>query len=257
MRTKAILIVSVGSSHLEVLNKTTNKLEQKIAEKYPDYKVCQAFSGGFILKKMKELKADTFFCVEEMLEMLAAEGIEEVIVQPTYIISGRENDRLREIVQNYKDKFKKIVKGKPLFHVKEDYQKTLEAILEAAALEEEEALMLIGHGTNHHANTEYQNLEYTAYIQGSRNVFVSTLEGHKKTAILMRKLQITGCTKVRLMPLLFVAGKHAKNDIAGEENSWKSRLTEAGYAVAPMLVGLGELEKIQDLFIEHLEEVME
>lgn len=254
---KAILIVSVGSSHLDVLDKTTNKLEKKIADRFPEYRVCQAFSGEIILKKMKELAADTFYSVEEMLDRLAEEGIEEVIVQPTYIISGQENDKLRDMIKQYKNRFKTIRKGKPLLSVKEDYQKTLEAVLEEAALEEGEALLLVGHGTEHHANTEYQNLEYTAYVQGNRNVFVATLEGHQKTNILMRKLEITGCSKVRLMPLLFVAGKHAKKDISGKENSWKTKLEEAGHEVVTTLTGLGEIEKIQDIFMEHLEAAME
>lgn len=251
---KAIVLVSVGTTHLKVLDRTTNKLAEKIKERFPEYEVHQAFSSERILKMMQEKQPDTFCSVDDMLEKLLAEGVREVIVQPTYIISGQEQERLCALVKDYKeaDQFDLIRMGHPLLVAKEDYQKVLEAILEIADLKEDEVLLLVGHGTNHHANTEYQNLEYTAYVQGHRNVFVATLEGPQKLNILMRKLEITGCKKIKLMPLLFAAGKHAKNDIAGKENSWKNRLEEAGYEVEPLLIGLGEMDKVHDLFLEHL-----
>lgn len=255
---KAIVLVSVGTTHLKVLDRTTNKLAEKIKERFPEYEVHQAFSSERILKMMQEKQPDTFDSVEEMLEKLLARGVGKVILQPTYIINGQEQERLRAIVKEYQEdyQFDCIRIGRPLFNAKEDYQKALEAILEIADLKEGEALLLVGHGTNHHANTEYQNLEYTAYVQGHRNVFVATLEGPQKLMILMRKLEITGCKKIKLMPLLFVAGKHAKNDIAGKENSWKTRLEDAGYEVEPLLIGLGEMDKIQDLFVEHLDKIV-
>ena len=253
---KAILIVSSGTSMVEALSDTTNKLESRLASQYKEYKVCQAFSVQPIVTKMQRMYPDTYFNVKEMLHKLVEEGVEELAILPFYMIKGTENERMREVIKEYEDKFKKIIVAKPLFHVKEDYIKTLDAVLEAADMQEGEALMLVGHGTKHHDNTEYQNLEYTAYTQGRRNVFVATLEGHQKTNLLMRKLQLTGCEKVRLMPLLLVAGKHAKVDIAGDGDSWKTKLTEAGYQVEVQMTGLGELDSIQDIFVEHLESVM-
>ncbi len=254
---KAILIVSAGSTHLDALKNSIDKLAERVQEKYPEYKVCQAFSVETILRKMKEKMPDTYFGIEEMLDKLEAEGVKEVAVLPACVIQGGEHEKLREILNGYKDRFDVLTKAKPLLSEKEDYLKALEAVLDYAALEEDEALMLVGHGTHHHANTEYQNLEYTAYVKGCRNVFVATLEGHQKTAILMRKLQITGCKKIRLMPLLLVAGKHAKKDIAGDGDSWKTMLTEAGYEVCAQMTGIGELDGIQNIFIEHLEKIMD
>ncbi|MBE5956755.1 MAG: sirohydrochlorin cobaltochelatase [Lachnospiraceae bacterium] len=252
---KAILIVSSGTSVLEALNETTNKLEKRLMDTYPDYKVCQAFSVQPIVNKMQAMYPGTYFNVQEMLEKLLEERVEELAVLPFYMIKGTENERLREVIKEYEDKFAKVVIAKPLFHIKEDYIKVLDAVLDAADMNEGEALMLVGHGTKHHDNTEYQNLEYTAYTQGRRNIFVATLEGYQKTNLLMRKLQLTGCENVRLMPLLLVIGKHAKVDIAGDGDSWKTKLIEAGYQVEVQMTGLGELDSIQDIFVEHLKEV--
>ena len=253
---KAIMIVSSGTSVIKALDATTNKLEQRLAAQYPEYALYQAFSVQPIVNKMNALYPDTYLNVQQTLDKMLEDGVEELAVLPFYMIKGTENERMREVLKAYEDKFASIVVAKPLFHVKEDYIKTLEVVLEAADMQEGEALMLVGHGTKHHDNTEYQNLEYTAYTQGRRNVFVATLEGYQKTAILMRKLQVTGCEKVRLMPLLLVAGKHAMVDIAGDGDSWKTKLTEAGYQVEVQMTGLGELDKIQDIFVEHLKAAM-
>ena len=253
---KAILIVSSGTSVVEALDTTTNKLEKRLSEQYPDYKVYQAFSVQPIVNKMQAMYPGTYFNVKEMLDKMLEEGIEELAILPFYMLKGTENERMREVLKAYEDKFATIKIAKPLFHVKEDYIKTLEAVLEVAAMQEGEALMLVGHGTKHHENTEYQNLEYTAYTQGRRNVFVATLEGHQKTNLLMRKLELSGCKTVRLMPLLLVIGKHATVDIAGDDDSWKTKLLEAGYQVEVQMTGMGELDSIQDIFVEHLEAAM-
>ncbi len=254
---KAILIVSSGTSLLEALENTTNKLERKLAEQFKDYKVYQAFSVQPIVNKMKTMCPDTYFNVREMLDKILSDGVEELAILPFYMLKGTENERMREVLKDYEEKFSRMVIAKPLFHVKEDYIKTLEAVLGAADMQEGEALMLVGHGTKHHDNTEYQNFEYTAYTQGRRDVFVATIEGHQKTAILMRKLELSGCKKIRLMPLLLVAGIHAKVDIAGDGDSWKTKLLEAGYEVEVQMTGMGELDPIQNIFIEHLEAAME
>lgn len=253
---KAILIVSSGTSMVEALELTTNKLEKRLSEQYPQHKVYQAFSVQPIVNKMQAMYPNTYFNVREMLDKILEEGVEELAILPFYMIKGTENERMRDLLKKYEGKFASVSISKPLFHVKEDYIKTLDAVLAAADMQDGEALMLVGHGTKHHDNTEYQNLEYTAYTQGRRNVFVATLEGHQKTNLLMRKLQLTGCKSVRLMPLLLVAGKHAKVDIAGDGDSWKTKLVEAGYEVEVQMTGLGELDSIQDIFVDHLEMAM-
>ncbi len=256
---KGILLVSVGTSQLEALENTTIRLQKQVKERYKEINCYLAFSSQHILDKMnKKIKNNgsgthIYQNVEEAFAQMAEDGIEQVIIQPTYLLNGLENDSMLEQIESYKTQFQKISIGKPLLSVKEDYIKALYAILEEVKLEEKEALVLVGHGTSHLSNSTYQNLEYTAYVQGQRNVFVGTVEGGKSQRMTLLKLKSSGYKKVRLMPLLFVAGYHAKKDIASDSNSWKSVLEEAGYEVKPRLTGLGEIKKIRDIFIEHLE----
>ena len=250
---KGILLISVGTSQLEALENTTICLQKQIMERYQEIKCYLAFSSQHILAKMNGKVKKPYLSVAEAFTQMAEDGVEQVILQPTYLLNGLENDSMLEQIEGYKTQFQKISIGKPLLSVKEDYIKALYAILEEVKLEDDEALVLVGHGTNHLSNSTYQNLEYTAYTQSQRNVFVGTVEGEKSQRMTMLKLKSSGYKKVRLMPLLFVAGYHAKKDIAADSNSWKSVLEKAGYEVKPQLTGLGEIEKIRELFIEHLD----
>lgn len=252
---KGILLVSVGTSRLDAFEKTTRCLQREVKERFPDWKCYIAISGAHILKKMNEKSEMPYFSVAEAFTQMLSEGMEEVVIQPTYLLNGLENDSMLEQIELAKTQFRKVSVGKPLFSAKEDYIKALHVILEEADLEEDEALMLVGHGTSHLSNATYQNLEYTAYTQGQRNVFVGTME-EKSRRMALRKLGVSGYKKVRLMPLLFVAGYHARKDIAADSGSWKSILEENGYAVKTQVTGLGEIEKIRAIFAEHLQAAM-
>ena len=225
---KAILVVSFGTSYLDTLEKTIGAIARRIAGAYPDYKVYRAFTSQMIINKLKRtenLQVDT---VGEALKRMAAEGIERVIVQPTHVINGIENDRMMEDLMEYMDKFRKISVGKPMLSSVDDYKKAIHAVMAQTELKEEEMLVLMGHGTDHHANAAYPTLEYTFHALGYQQVLVGTV----------------------------VAGDHAQNDMAGEEDSWMSALTEDGYEVRAAVRGLGEMEGIQNLFLEHIEEVL-
>ncbi len=254
---KGILIVSVGTSQLEALENTTLRLQSEVTERFGDYQCYVAFSSQYILKKMNEKSEYPYLGIADAFEQMHAEGVEEVIVLPTTLLNGLESDSMLEQIEKNRERFAEVLVGRPLLSTKEDYIKTLQVILSAVDLEEEEALVLIGHGTNHLSNSTYQNLEYTAYTTGNRNVFVGTMEGEKSQRMTLRKLGVSGFKKVRLMPLLFVAGYHAKKDIAADSGSWKSVLEEAGYEVVPNLVGLGEIAGIREIFMEHLKQATE
>ena len=137
---------------------------------------------------------------------------------------------------------------------KEDYKKAIHAVMEKTVIGEDEMLVLMGHGTDHHANSAYPTLEYTFHSLGYQQVLVGTVESFPDLRNVMAKLEISGRKKVVLMPFMFVAGDHAKNDMAGEEDSWKSELEEKGYEVRVILKGLGEFEGIRKIFAEHIEE---
>ena len=226
---KGILIVSFGTSHLDTLEKTIAVIEREAAEKFPQAGVYRAFTSSVIIRKLKRtagLAADT---VGEALERMAADGVEEVIIQPTHIINGIENDAMMESLMEHMGLFRQTRAGKPLLSSVDDYKKSVHAVMAETELEPDEMLVLMGNGTDHHANSAYPTLEYTFHA----------------------------LKKAVLMPFMLVAGDHAKNDMAGEEDSWKSRLEEAGYEVRVILKGLGELEGIRKIFLEHIEEAAE
>lgn len=254
---KAILIVSVGTSEINALENTTLCLQQEAAKQFEDYQCYVAFSSQHILEKMNVKSEVTYYGVSEVFEQMYQDGIEEVVVQPTNLLNGLISDSVLTQIEKNHSRFKKILVGKPLLHTKEDYMKTLQVILAEVEPTEEEAIVLIGHGTSHAVNNTYQNLEYTAYTNGYRNVFIGTMEGEKSQKMALRKLRASGFKKVHLLPLLFVAGYHARKDIAAESDSWKSVLEDAGYEVIPNLIGIGELDGIRTIFMEHLKNAME
>ena len=139
----------------------------------------------------------------------------------------------------------------------EDYKKSIHAVMAETGLQDGEMLVLMGHGTDHHANSAYPTLEYTFHALGYNQVLVGTVESFPELKNVMAKLKIAEKKKVALMPFMLVAGDHAKNDMAGDEDSWKSELEEEGYEVRVILKGLGEFEGIRKIFIEHIEEAAE
>ncbi len=253
MGKRAILIASVGTSQVDALEKTTYRLLSEVKEKFSDIPCYVAFLSHGILNKMKEKNIDC--CgICEALERMSADGIDEIVIQPTNLLSGQENSGLMEQIEPYRENFTKISVGKPLLFSKDDYIETLRVLYEAAELKGDEALVLIGHGSAHAAGNTYQNLEYTAYVQGYRNVFVATLE-EKSQRMTLRKLGASGYKKVCMMPLLFVAGYHAAKDIMAEDGSWKTILENEGYEVRTNFQGIGELVGIREIFKKHLEDV--
>ncbi len=253
---KAILTVSFGTSHLDTLEKTIGAIERRIAQAFPDYRVVRAFTSQMIINKLKRTEDLAVDNVKEALGRLAQEGVERVIVQPTHIINGIENDRMMEDIMEYMDRFQKIKVGKPVLSSVDDYKKAIHAVMAEVDVAEDEMLVLMGHGTEHHANSAYPTLEYTFHSLGYQQVLVGTVESFPELKNVMTKLRISGKKKVLLMPFMIVAGDHAKNDMAGEEDSWMSELKEEGYEVRAIIKGLGEMEGIQNLILEHIEDVL-
>ncbi len=254
---KGILVVSFGTSHIDTMEKTITVIEQDIARQFPEWSVYRAFTSRMIVRKLKQTENMEIDTVEEALRRMAADGISEVIVQPTHIINGIENDRMMEDLMEHMSLFRKIRVGKPLLSSVDDYKKAIHAVMSEVGLETGEMLVLMGHGTDHHANAAYPTLEYTFHALGYNQVLVGTVESFPELKNVMAKLEIAEKKKIALMPFMLVAGDHAKNDMAGEEDSWKTELEDAGYAVRVILKGLGEFEGIRKIFLEHIEETME
>lgn len=254
---KGILVVSFGTSHLDTMEKTIEVMEREVAEKFSDCRVYRAFTSGMIIRKLKRTENMDIDTVQEAVKRMAADGIEDVIVQPTHIINGIENDRMMEELMDNMSLFRRIRVGKPLLSSVDDYKKSIHAVMSETALSDDEMLVLMGHGTDHHANSAYPTLEYTFHALGYNQVLVGTVESFPELKNVMAKLEIAEKKKIALMPFMLVAGDHAKNDMAGDEDSWKSELEEAGYEVRVIMKGLGELEGIRRIFMEHIEETME
>lgn len=249
---KAILAVSFGTSHIDTLEKTIDVIEKQMQDTFPDYVVYRAFTSQMIINKLKKTKNLYVDNVEEALARMAADQIEEVLVQPTHIINGLENDRMLSALGQFSGHFQTVQVGTPLLTTPKDYQEAILATIRNAFLAEDELLVFMGHGTCHHANSAYPMLEYTAHAAGYPQVFVGTVEGFPGLADVMRQLPVTGKKKIVLMPFMIVAGDHAKNDMAGDGESWKTELEAAGYEVRTILKGLGELEGIRDILIQHM-----
>lgn len=252
---KAIVVVSFGTSHEDTRKKTIEVIERGIAENFGDYEVFRAFTSKIIIKKLRENENLIIPTVKEVMEQLVEGGYTDVIIQPTHIINGIENENMLEDISPYAKRFSSIRIGKPLLSETRDYKQLVSCIAEENHVGEDEAILLMGHGTSHHTNAVYPAVDYTFKAEGYSNIYMATVEGYPTLEDAMGLMEKCNYKKVLLIPFMIVAGDHAKNDMAGdEEDSWKSVLEKAGYEVDCKMQGLGELKVVQDMFIQHIRE---
>lgn len=258
MAKKAIVVISFGTSYAEA-EKGILHIEEAIQKEFSDYDFFRAFTSGMIINKLKRTKNIHIENPEEALDRLAQEGYEEVLCQPTHIINGDEYDKMCRMIGKHHDKFKSLKVGTPLLTECEDFMKCAPVIMSLTPeLKDGEALVLMGHGSVHFANSAYCQMEHILRYQDYDNVYVGTVEGFPELDYVMKRMKKKGVKKVYLAPFMIVAGDHARNDLAGEdEDSWKSILTEAGYEVEVILQGMGELDAIADMFVEHAKKAEE
>lgn len=256
---KAILVVSFGTSYADTREKTIGATEKAIQEAFPDYEVRRAFTSKIIIKKLKERDGIEIDTVEEALKKLSDEGFGTVICQPTHIMPGSEYDEFIEATNAFSASFKHFGVGKPLVNSFETYEKACEAFLDGKELADNEAIIAMGHGTEHSSNAIYCALDYTFKDMGKDNVFVTTVEGVPNFEQTIKEMKKAGnFTKVYLYPFMIVAGDHANNDMAGdEEGSLKNVLKNEGYEVEAVLEGLGENEAIRNIFVKRTGEAIE
>lgn len=255
--TKAILVVSFGTSYEETRKVTIDAIETSIAQAFPDYKIYRAWTSKMILKKLKNRDQIHINNVTEAMEEMHRDGITHVILQPTHVINGIENDLMKEDALAFKDRFGSICFGTPLLTTEEDNQKVIEAIAqEFQHIPKDEALVLMGHGTTHHANSIYAALDYTMKDMGYPNFFMGTVEAYPSMETLIKMIRSFQPKKIHLAPFMIVAGDHARNDMAGDEpDSWYSQFCGAGFPVDICLKGLGEYPGIRDIFIQHIKNI--
>ncbi len=259
---KALLVVSFGTTHEETRARTIDAIEEDLAKTFPDRRLYRGWTSRMIVKRLRDRGAsvDT---LEDALQRIQEDGIRDLLVQPTHMITGAENDRMMEALRGQAGGFDRILAGQPLLCTEEDRERLAKALAEellgagpgreagpeAAGCQ---ALILMGHGSANkpEANRIYEAMQETFRRLGYSNVFVATVEG--KPALDDVLPALGSPDTVVLAPLMIVAGDHAKNDMAGpEEDSWKSRLEAMGLQVRPVLRGLGEYRAVREMLADH------
>ncbi|MEY8427698.1 sirohydrochlorin cobaltochelatase [Lachnospiraceae bacterium 46-15] len=251
---KAILAVSFGTSHNDTREVTIDAIERDMQNAFPDYKLYRAWTSRMIIKKLKTRDGIHVNTVKEAMEQILADGITDVVVQPTHVINGIENDLMKEDVLSFRENFHSISFGDPLLTSEQDSLRVIQSVAEEFPdLKQEEVLVLMGHGTTHYANSIYAALDYTFKDKGHKNIFLGTVEAYPSMETLMKMVKDYNPSKVILAPFMIVAGDHAKNDMAGDDpDSWYSQFAAAGFQVEAALKGLGEYPGIRRLLVEHL-----
>ncbi len=254
-----ILAVSFGTSYNETREVTIDAIEAALQTAYPEYEVRRAFTSQIIIDILEERDGHKIDNVEEAMERLVADGVKKVIIQPTHVIPGFEYNDLLKDISGYTEKFDSMQVGTPLLTSDKDYGTLVEVLKEetAAYNTEKTAVVFMGHGTHHEANESYTRIEKHLHAAGLVNYFVGTVEGTPLVDEVLTKVDAGNYDKVVLLPLMIVAGDHANNDMAGdEEGSWKDVFAKAGYEVECVLNGLGQYKGIQQMIVTHTAEAI-
>lgn len=251
---KAVLVVSFGTSHRDTREKTIGAIENLIADALPDQRTYRAWTSGMIIRKLRERDGYEVDTVEQAMGRMLADGVTQVTVQPTHIVNGIENDRMKRDVLLYADRFESIRFGTPLLTEDADSEQAISGIMkEFPDLGPDTALVFMGHGTTHYANAIYAALDYKFKDMGYPNVFVGTVEAYPSMETLRKMVKEGGYRKVVLAPFMIVAGEHAKHDMASDdESSWKRQFEAEGLSVSCIMKGLGEYEAIRQMFLGHV-----
>ena len=254
MSKKELLAVSFGTSFAETREKTIGAIENALREAFPEYTVSRAFTSNKIRKRLRERDGIEIDSVTKALQRAAVDNIEELIIQPTHMMAGHEYNKLLQEVSAYTNVFPRLAIAYPLLHCTADFYALAQTITTWTAQydNKETAICFMGHGTDAQSNAVYQKLEDLLHESGHENYFIGTVEGMPTVNDILAKLRQKTYTKVVLQPLMVVAGDHACNDMAGEdEDSWKNIFERAGYEVRCILRGLGENAAVQQMYAHH------
>ena len=271
-----ILVVSFGTSFNDSRAEDIGGVEKARQAAYPDWSVRRAFTAQIIINHVQARDDEKIDNMDQALERAVDNGVKNLVVQPTHLMHGAEYDELTEAVENYKDKFESVKIAEPLLGevgadetaINEDKAAVAEAITAEAvktagfdsldaAKEEGTAFVFMGHGTSHTAKISYSQMQAQMEQLGYENVFIGTVEGEPEDTAceaVIEKLKNAGYKKVILRPLMVVAGDHANNDMAGDDDdSWKSQFEASGVfdSIDTQIAGLGEIDAIQQLYVAH------
>ena len=271
-----LLVVSFGTSFNDSRAKDIGGIEKALQAAYPDWSVRRAFTAQIIINHVQARDDEKIDNMDQALQRAVDNGVKNLIVQPTHLMHGAEYDELTEAVESYKDKFESVKIAEPLLGevgtdetaVNEDKAEVAEAITSEAvktagfdsldaAKEDGTAFVFMGHGTSHTAKISYSQMQAQMNDLGYDNVFIGTVEGEPEDTAceaVIEKLKDAGYKKVILRPLMVVAGDHANNDMAGDDDdSWKSQFEASGAfdSIDTQIAGLGGIDAIQQIYVAH------
>ena len=271
-----ILVVSFGTSFNDSRVADIRSIEDALQEAFPDWAVRRAFTAQIIINHIQARDGERIDNMEQALERAAANGVKNLVLQPTHLMHGAEYDEMMDTLEQYRDKFETIAVAEPLLGevgndatvINADKEAVAQAVVaeavKAAGYDSREAaeaegvaFVLLGHGTAHVAKVSYSQMQTQMENLNYNNVFIGTVEGEpEETACeaVIESIQAAGYRTVVLRPLMVVAGDHANNDMAGEdEDSWRSQFIAAGCfdAVTAQIAGLGGIDAVQQLYIAH------
>ncbi len=279
---KEILVVSFGTSFNDSRAEDISGIEKAIAAANPDYAVRRAFTAQIIINHVQSRDGEAIDNMQQALDRAVANNVKELVIQPTHLMHGAEYDELKEAVDAYADKFDKVVIAEPLLGevgadasvINDDKKAVAQAVVAAAvksagfgslddADKDGTAFVFMGHGTAHTAKVSYSQMATQMEKLGYKNVFIGTVEGEpEETACenVIAAVKDAGYKKVILRPLMVVAGDHANNDMAGDDDdSWKSMFTASGAfdKIDCQIEGLGRIPEVQALYVEHTKAALE
>lgn len=249
-----ILVVSFGTSFNDSRRLTIGAIEDTIAEKFQDYEVRRSFTSDIIINHVQKRDNILIDNVDAALQRACDNQVKHLVIQPTHLMNGFEYQELVDQVAQYADAFEKVSFGEPLLTSDEDFERVAQAIVDWTAEYDdgETAICFMGHGTEADSNAVYEKMQDILTEGGHTNYFIGTVEAEPSLDDVLAAVQSCEYKRVVLEPLMVVAGDHANNDMAGdEEDSWKTVFEQAGYEVTCLLRGLGENEEIRQIYAEH------
>jgi len=255
-----LLVVSFGTSFNDSRRLTIGAIEGALDDAFPDYDVRRGFTANIIIDHVQRRDGILIDDVDAALTRAVDNGVKNLVIQPTHLMNGLEyNDVVAEVAQ-YADAFEHVAFGEPLLTSDEDFKRVEEAIVDWTSEYDdgETAICFMGHGTEADSNQVYQKMQDLLTADGYENYFVGTVEAEPSVEDVLSAVQAGEYKRVILEPLMVVAGDHANNDMAGdEEDSWKSVFESAGYEVECLLRGLGENEAIQQIYADHAQKAID
>ena len=277
-----ILVVSFGTSFNDSRAEDIKGIEDALAKAYPDWAVRRAFTAQIIINHVQARDEEAIDNMDQALQRAVDNGVKNLVVQPTHLMHGAEYDEMVEAIDQYKDKFESVAIAEPMLGevgedatvINDDKKAVAEALVDAAvkeagfdsidaAAEDGTAFVFMGHGTSHTANVTYDQMQTQMEDLGYKNVFIGTVEGKPEDTAceaVIDKVKEAGYKKVVLRPLMVVAGDHANNDMAGDdEDSWKSQFEASGAfdSIDCQIEGLGRIPAVEDLYVAHTKAVMD